>query len=495
MATVKSLVVDKLSCRYSDRWIFRDISFSIDIGETIAIIGSSGCGKTTLAYCLMGIIPNKIPGYIDGDVIINGENIRDLNFHEILRHINMVLQDYNLQIFGLTPEEDIIFSLENSGVSGEEIYPRLNKIIDRFGLGKYRNIPVSHLSGGFRQRLSIASTISMEPEFLILDDPTANLDWTGVKSLIRTIEELKKDGKGIIITTSRIKGLMSIVDKVVYMNNNIRRSRLASKRTHYRTKSDSNKSKTAFEVINVDSVWFKYDRDYVLKNINLTVYNGEILLLMGPNGSGKTTLAKHFNGLLKPSRGSVRILGMDTRKHSTAELAKYVGFVFQDPGRHITKETVLEETIFGCKNLNLPYCKADESLKRLGLYDYQDYPPYKLSIGEKTRLSIASALAVEPSILILDEPTTGQDEYTLEILKRIILEMKSEGKTILIITHDTDYALSIGTRLVILLNGEIMFDGKPEDILTDPTKTEKYGIEPVSRSMVSSLEKAVRNVN
>jgi energy-coupling factor transport system ATP-binding protein len=216
---------------------------------------------------------------------------------------------------------------------------------------------------------------------------------------------------------------------------------------------------------------------------------------MGPNGSGKTTLAKHFNGLLKPSKGIVKILGSDTRRHSTAELAKYVGFVFQDPGRHITRESVWDEAIFGCKNLGLSECKAEEMLKRLSLYKYRDYPPYKLSTGEKTRLSIASALAVDPQILILDEPTTGQDEYTLMILKNIILEMKSRGKSILVVTHDADLALSIGTRLIVLLDGEIVYDGDPETILIDPKKADEYSIEPIVQSGGKHLEESVKNVD
>lgn len=490
METIKNLIVDRLSCRYNDEWIFRDVSFSVKGGEVLAILGPSGSGKTTLAYCLTGIVPHKIRGFVNGDIKINGRSIKELSFQEILRSVNIVLQDYNLQIFGLTPEEDIIFSLENSGLHIKEIRNTLDKIITKFGLEKYRNTFVSNLSGGFRQRLSIASTIALRPDFLILDDPIANLDWRGIKSLTETIDELKNDGKGVVITASRLKGLENIIDKVIYLSN--RRSGFKANSSVRERFSETNVNG---EVIDVNSLWFKYNDDYVLKNINLKVSRGEILLLMGPNGSGKTTLVKQLNGLLKPSRGFVRILDKDTRKYSAAELAKHIGFVFQDPSRHITKETVWEEVIFGCKNLGLSECKAVESLKRLGLYDRRDYPPYKLSTGGKTRLSIACALAVDPDIIILDEPTTGQDESMLQILKDIILEMSYRNKAIIIITHDSDLALSVGTRLVVLLNGELVYDGKPESILSNPEKTEEYGIEPASGTNVSRCLENVESLD
>lgn len=478
MEALDRVHVENFSFRYEDDWVFQNISFSLFKGEVVAVVGPSGSGKTTLSYCLTGIIPHRIRGERRGVVKLGENDISKVSFQEIVRRINIVMQNYEMQIFGLTVEEDIVFALENLGLDQHEIDARMNWILREFDLERYREYLVSSLSGGFRQRLSIASTIVLEPDFLIMDDPVANLDWRGILNLKKIILRLKSRGTGILLTSRRLKGLEDVIDKVIRLGKShseetiIRRDLGAMEnRSVQLTENDS-------KIISVRGVWFKYHEEDVLKDINLTVNRGEVLALMGANGSGKTTLAKHLNGLLKPTKGVVKVSGLDTRKYSVAELSKYVGYVFQNPDRHITKETVWEEAIFGCENHGLPLEKATEALKLLNLFDKKDRPPYKLSMGEKIRLSIASVLAMDPEVIILDEPTTGQDDITLRILGNIIIQLSNQGKTIILITHDTDFALQVSNRVVLINDGYIVVDGRPKEILTNNKMLHRYGIEP-----------------
>lgn len=478
MEIIDNITVENFSFKYDGKWIFKNISFSLFKGEVIGIIGDSGSGKTTLSYSLTGIIPHYISGEREGYVKINDSDIWRIPFQDIVKKVNIVMQNYGMQIFGLTVEEDIMFTLLNLGLDIDKMEKRLDIVLKEFDLEKYRSYMISSLSGGFKQRLSIASTIALDPVFLIMDDPTANLDWRGVITLKRIILALREEGKGILFTTRRLKGFEDVVDKVIKLGNGSMK-KYVGKADNYRFNVRSQDSRhESNNIIKINDLWFSYEDKYILKNINLKIRRGEIVALMGSNGSGKTTLAKHINGLLKPCKGHVEVCGLDTRKYSVAELSKHVGFVFQDPDRHITRETIWEEAVFGCRNLGLSEENAVNILKSLNLYEVRDTPPYKLNMGGKTKLAIASALAMNPDIIVLDEPTTGQDKYTLSLVQELIIRMSSLGKTIIIITHDTDFALKICNRVIILDDGCIVLNGDPEKILYRDDILKKYGIEP-----------------
>ena len=473
------LRVVNLSCGYGGGWVFKNLNFSVKPGEALAITGPSGSGKTTLAYCLVGIIPNKVRAEVEGRVFADGRDILSSRIRENVKTVNIILQSYEMQIFGLTVEEDITFSLENLGLDEAEIEKRADQILETFGLKKYRSYYVHELSGGLRQRLAIASSIATAPRYLVMDDPTANLDWRGIVELGRTIRKLKAEGKGIVVMARRLKGLEGAVDRVIELGKGEKRKIREIPKPNHRV--GSNKLGNPEPVIKFEDVWFKYARDYVLKGVSLEIYPGESVALMGPNGSGKTTLAKHVNALLKPSRGRVVVAGKETGKLSPAQLARYVAFVFQDPDKHITSETVWDEVAFGARNLGLPERYAEEALKTLGLQARRNDPPYFLSMGEKIRVSIAGALAMNPKILVLDEPTTGQDEETLEVIASVISELKARGKTVLVITHDSDFALKVSDRVVALRDGKIAADGPPEKILLSRPLIEVLELEPPSR--------------
>ena len=474
--------VQNLFCTYNSKVILRNINFKISSGEAVAIIGKSGSGKTTLAYCLTGIIPHRIPAKIEGEIKINDKSYGELSFRDIIKNINIVLEDYEAQIFGLTVEEELAFGLENLGLPTNEIENRINWALKTFNLIDKRKMLVSELSGGLKQRLAIASTVILKPNFLVLDNPTANLDWNGILRLKEIINELKSYGCGLILMLRKIKGFEDCIDKVYFLNSG------SLKEVNYDIESsfnsihiDNYRHNSENElIIRVEDLWFKYNGPYVLKGINLDVYGGEVLAVMGSNGSGKTTLMKHLNGLLKPCKGRVIVCGMDTKHYSASSLAKIVGLAFQDPNKHLFANTVWDEVSFGCKVLKLPMKNVVEALKLLKLYDLKDKGIHELSMGEKVRVVIASALALNPKVLILDEPTTGQDSDLLVELAKLILKLKSNGKSIVIVTHDSDFALQIADKIAILINGELKYLGSPSEILFNDKILSEACLEPPS---------------
>jgi energy-coupling factor transport system ATP-binding protein len=472
------LRVENLGCKYDKDWVFRNLNFEVKPGEAIAIVGPSGSGKTTLAYCLVGIIPNRIKAEVEGRIIVDDKNVLMSKIQENVKLINIVMQNYEMQIFGLTVEEDLAFSLENLGLDNHEIDVKVRWALEKFGLMNYRTYYVHELSGGLKQRLAIASAIIMAPKYLVMDEPTANLDWGGIMELAKTINMLKMDGKGLIVMTRRLKGLENSIDRVISLNGEGILIKPEVKLCE--NIPPSSPSYGSDPVITFENVWFRYskEKDYTLREINLEICRGQCVALMGPNGSGKTTLVKHINGLLKPVKGRVIILGKDTRGYSTAQLSRFVGMVFQDPDKHTTCETVWDEVVFGARNLGLSEKYAEDALRDLGLIDRKNDPPYLLSMGEKIRLSIAGALAMDPEILILDEPTTGQDERTLAIISSMISRLKSMGKTIIVVTHDSDFALSVSDRVIVMRDGTIAADGSPQEILLNRLVVEELGLEP-----------------
>ncbi len=474
MEALDSLEVKNLSCRYDSKWVLRDVSFKVKPGEALAIVGPSASGKTTLAYCLSGIIPNRIRAEVSGRIRVDGEEFLGKPIKEVISSIGVILQNYELQIFGLTVEEDLELSVKKDGEG------MLEWVLRFFELEKYRRYHVHELSGGLRHRLVIASTILTDPKYIVMDDPVANLDWNSRKIVAGTVELLKERGKGIIILGRRLKGLESVIDRWMHINQEYVGS--AAKAPQY-AKTTNTKIATKFSddpIVEFREVYYRYSEEYVLKNISLQIMRGEVHAIMGPNGSGKTTLMKHINGLLKPSRGVVLVNGIDTRCASPAEMSRHVGIVFQDPERYFVSETVWDEVAFGVRNLGLDEKNVEEVLCMLKLEDKKYSSPYSLSMGEKIRLYIASVLAMDPEIIILDEPTTGQDEETLKQIEAIIEKLKGMNKTIIVVTHDSDFALSVADRLTILKDGSVYVEGSPVELLSNTSLIEKVGIEPLS---------------
>lgn len=494
MISKNYIEVGGLSCSYDSKRVLRRVNFRISSNEALAIVGRSGSGKTTLAYCLTGIIPHKIKADVDGEILLNGVSYRELGFHEITNNINIVLEDYESQIFGLTVEEELAFGLENLGLPRMEISGRINWALETFDLYNQRRMLVSELSGGLKQRLAIASTVILKPHFLILDNPTANLDWSGVLKLKKTVMDLKSSGCGLILLLRKIKGFEDCLDKVFILHEgllqNVNPRYIGFPSLLPSSRSDANKAPNKFDtkpVISVEDVWFKYDVSYVLKGVSLNVHERESLTVMGSNGSGKTTLIKHLNGLLKPDRGRIIVCGRDTRHFTAASMAELVGLAFQDPDKHLFAETVWDEVSFGCKVLNLSIENAVRALRFLGIYDLRDRFIHELSMGEKVRVVIASALALDPKILVLDEPTTGQDVELLRELANLIFKLKSNGKSVVVVTHDSDFALAVADRVAVMVDGKIKYTGPPAKVLFDNEVLGEACLEPPYRLIFSEV--------
>jgi len=473
------LTVSSLSCRYGEHKVLNGVNLKIRSGEAVAIVGKSGSGKTTLAYALCGIIPRRVDAEVEGEVKFDEFNLSDLSFQEILRNINIVLEDYEAQIFGLTVEEDIVFGLENLGISRKEISEKLKWVLEFFGLEKYRSYEVSELSGGMKQRLCIASTTILSPSFLILDNPTSNLDWEGVVKLSQVISRLKEEGMGIILMLRKLKGFEKTLDRIYQLRDGkLRRTSYEKLSRPYIKHKYVEHPPSEVPIIEFRDVWFRYNGPYVLQGINMKVYEGEVVALMGRNGSGKTTMMKLIDGLLMPERGKVIVAGREISKLKAPERAKIVGLAFQDPLKHIFSETVWDEVSFGCRKLGMSLENARKALFLMKLEKIQDRETYKLSMGEKVRTVVASALALNPKVLLLDEPTTGQDYELLGELIAIVRKVSMIGKTVIIVTHDSDFALSVADRVTILNHGKIVRIGKADEVLMDRKLLSEAWIEP-----------------
>ncbi len=484
-----TLEATNLFCSYDSKPILRGVSLRVCSGEAVAVVGKSGSGKTTLAKCLAGLIPHRISAFLEGAVLIDGMNMSRMDFREVVKHVGFVMEEYEAQIFGLTVEEDIVFGLENLGLLREEIAQRLEWALKSFGLWDRRDSHIFELSGGLKQRLALAAAAAMQPNFLILDNPTANLDWVGVNRLADAIEHLKRNGCGVVATLRKLKGLETCFDQIYRLEEGILRKLGEAREFRFGCfeKPPLTRTQDRSKAVKVENLWFRYDSDYVLKGVNLEVFEGEVLSIMGCNGSGKTTLVKHFNGLLKPTKGRVVVCGLDTTGKAPSELAKYVGFAFQDPSKHMFAETVWEEVLFGCRCLGLPKENAERALKLMGIEELRQRDPYSLSMGEKVRVALASALASDPKVLVLDEPTTGQDEELLADLAKVLLKLKRIGKAVVVVTHDSDFASTVSDKVVVLAEGEVLAYGEAAEVLSSQLLLGQAGLEPPHVEVLPSV--------
>lgn len=468
-----------LFCSYNSKPVLRGVSLKVCSGEAVAVVGRSGSGKTTLVKCLTGLIPHRISASVKGSVLIDGKDASKMTFSDVVKRVGLVMEDYEAQIFGLTVEEDVVFGLENLGLPKEEIAQRLEWALKSFGLWKRRQSHIFELSGGLKQRLALAAAAAMKPSFLVLDNPTANLDWVGVRELADAIEHLKREGCGVVATLRKLKGLETCFDRVYRLEDGVLREQGGVEKVSCRYLANPPaQGCDSVKAIEVQNLWFRYDGDYVLRGVSLEVFEGEVLAVMGCNGSGKTTLVKHFNGLLKPTKGRVVVCGLDTIGKTPSELAKYVGFAFQDPSRHMFADTVWEEVLFGCRCLGLPSENAEKALKLMGIEELRQRDPYSLSMGEKVRVALASALAPDPRILVLDEPTTGQDEELLADLAKTLLKLRRMGKAVVVVTHDSDFASMVSDRVIVLAEGEVLAYGETAKVLSSQPLLDQAGLEP-----------------
>jgi energy-coupling factor transporter ATP-binding protein EcfA2 len=498
-------------------YALQDISFELDAGELLLIAGPSGCGKSTLLKCLNGLIPRSYQGILEGEIRFDGRSTRGLSLNDLAHTVGTMLQDPDKQIIGSTVEQEIAFGMENMETPRAEMAQRIGEVLQRLHLESYQQRAIHALSGGQRQQVAAAGILVMRPSIFLFDEPFANLDSRAVDELETLIEHLRIEGHTVIIVEHRVEETLKLnLDKVLLMKEGRQvffggvtdfmeiadpaQVKLPIEAT-LRTMGDVTQARQALmkpivtgqssadrigeTVLAFEHVSYRYSglKEDVLHDISFQIRKGETVALLGPNGSGKTTLVKQALGLLRPSRGMVRLSGQDIRKLSVAQLAARIGYVFQSPGAMLFAPTVRKEISFGPENLKFDkrrlQASVEQSEQALNVSQFDNYSPFSLSFGQQKRVAIASVLAMQGRIMLLDEPTAGQD-YRSYIAFMEYLRSLPELDSLLFITHDLDLALRFTQRVLLLKEGRVVADGPPLEVLADPALLEACNLRPTS---------------
>lgn len=523
-----------------------NINLSIFEGEKILITGPSGCGKSTIAHCINGLIPFSFEGEIKGSLKIMDKETKTLSLFDISKIVGTVLQDTDGQFVGLTVAEDIAFALENDEVPQNELFSRVKDAANLVLVGNHLNHAPGELSGGQKQRVSIAGVMVDNVPILLFDEPLANLDPATGKSTIELIDEIHKNtGVTIIIIEHRIEDVLHRnVDRIVLMESGkikaclptdeflcgdffekqgIREPLYLTALKYANVKLSSNMGLHSIEdlrlkdedkslikswfisnetientadrtkILSVKNLNFSYEKGgQVIHDITVDFHKGEMLSIVGTNGAGKSTFAKLICGFEKPTLGTICLNGEDMKVFSIKERADHIGYVMQNPNQMISKVMIRDEVGLGLLMRGVKEEiikeKVEEVLKICGLYPFRNWPISALSYGQKKRVTIASILVLDPKIIILDEPTAGQDyrHYT-EIMDFLEDINKNKGITIIMITHDMHLMLEYCKRSVVISGGEIIADTSPAKVLTNPEIIKEASLKETSLYKLASI--------
>jgi energy-coupling factor transport system ATP-binding protein len=507
-----ALVIENLSFRYHSRQEFalHNLSFQVQPGEVLLIAGASGCGKTTLMRCINGLIPRTYHGEMHGEIHIFGKPIADMSMPELSQQVGTILQDPERQIVGSYVLNEVAFGLENLGMPREEILERADETLNFLGISHLRDRETFSTSGGEKQKVALAGVLSMRPRLLLLDEPLASLDPMSSHEALQFFRWLADQGIAIMIVEHRVEDVLSIhPENVLYLENgeqlyygavdgllqvvDYHRLKLPAPTILERAKNEPppvfepllHPSQSQPPLLSFEDVHFHYSAALpdVLHDINFKVYPGDIIAILGHNGAGKTTLVKHALGLIKPTQGRVLLEGKDTKKVTVAQAARTVGYVFQSPTQMLFAPTVAEELEFGPRNLRYEpeviKKNVDWAIHTVHLESELQTPPLALSFGQQKRISIAAVLAMHSRILMMDEPTAGQDYWNYLAFMDSILQMPGFD-AILFITHDVDLAVIYANRIILLYDGAIVADGSPNEVLADEEQLSRCRVLPTS---------------
>jgi len=515
----------------------RGIDLEIARGQRVGIMGPSGAGKSTLCFLLNGLIPHLIKGELEGEIEVEGKATRGLPVKEFARLVGLVFQDFESQLFSTDVELEVAFGPENLGLSRDEIARRVGWALRFVGLWGFQGRQPATLSGGEKQRLAIASVLSLCPSLLALDEPTSDLDPLGKEQVFRVAHELEREkGRTLLIVeheTEEVRELDRIlimeggrvvadgparsilpdtsglaargvrplelceafmemvpreqipftVDEALELWSRLDLTLDNSAYQALRAREERGRQSLGPEVLSVRNLRFGYDQGpAVLQEVSLSIRRGEFVALVGQNGSGKTTLAKHFNGLLLPRRGEVRVEGVDTREAGLARLSRRVGYIFQNPDHQIFAERVKEDVAFGPRLANLRGKELEDrveaALWAVGLREKGDWDPFSLTKGERQKVAVASVLAAQPEILIFDEPTTGLDYRELTAMMELIASLNRRGHTILMITHSMWLVAQYAQRVLVLHQGRLVMDGPPRFLFSQEEQLAECSLRP-----------------
>lgn len=472
----------------------KHVSFDIKSGSFVGVIGPTGAGKSTLCMALAGIIPNLADGTMTGLVEVNGMNTSRHSVSALSERIGYVQQDPEAQLFCASVEDEIAFPLENRGIAPDIIDKQIDVMLDLVGMTGYRKRVPTSLSGGQMQRVAIAAALAAEPDVLILDEPTAALDPEGKQEVFDVLERIRQTrSMTVIMAEQDTEHIAYWADQVLFMvNGELVRNGDASlfvrekgllessgvqvaddplpqvkavqqgKKHKKDKKNQPERSKDV--VISLNHVSYQYERggnaSKALDDVTFDIERGSFIGLIGRNGSGKTTLAKHLNGLIRPTQGTVTVDGLDASKHSVGEMAAHVGFVFQNPDHQIFCSTAKEEIAFGPTALGLDgatvFKRVDEMLTLFDLHRYEDVSPATLGYGERRAVALSSVLAIRTPILVLDEPTAGLDHRLAARFLGTIEKLNQRGVTIVMISHDMRAVYRYCTHVLELEDGKVV---------------------------------------
>jgi cobalt transport protein ATP-binding subunit len=523
--------------------VLTGLNLEVERGEFLSIMGPTGAGKTTLCLALSGLVPHSTGGRFGGDVIVAGLNTREHPVVFLASRVGAVFQDAEGQLFNMTVEDEVAFGPESLGLPRLEIGERVDWALAAVGMVAHRDRSPFRLSGGQKQRVAIAAMLAMLPRILVLDEPTAGLDPEGKAEVFGVIRELQRRRQMTIVLveqesekiaefsdrvavlhegqvaligppdrvfsqTQRMQDIgvaVPQVSELAYLLNGRRGTQHvfttlgeawqalvpaeATPAGHVDAipaasqLSSQRETESSRTCIQVHDLWYRYDGETdALRGINLDLETGDFVAVIGQNGSGKTTLAKHFNGLLKPTKGIVWVYGQNTTDLTVGQLARRVGYVFQNPDHQIFSPTVREEIVFGPKNLGLSPEEVDqrvaEALARFRLEAYAEVPPALLGYGLRRKVGVAAVYAMHPQVFILDEPTAGLDRRGIQELMALLAAMNAEGHTIVLITHDMRVVAEHARRTVILHEGHLLADGDTQAVFQSADALARAHIEP-----------------
>jgi energy-coupling factor transport system ATP-binding protein len=505
--------------------VLSNINLEILNGDFVLLLGPSGCGKTTLTRCFNGLIPHLDQGTMEGKVQVKNKDTLSHEIHEFAEDIGMVFQNPDDQILSLKVVDEVAWGAENHGISHEEITERVNQAMKLLSIEDLKDRLTFAISGGQKQKVSIASNMAMLQEILVLDDPTTDLDPVCTGEVIATLAEIHRGlGKTLIVIEHDLNDLVELANRIVFMNEGtilfdgpiakiisenydqlfelginmpqhieIARALLGNENNvtlpikkhevfdllddfvddiNIKDASPATSVNLGEPVLTVNGLNFSYvPGTSVLKNLDFQISQGEFVAIIGANGSGKSTLVKNLIGLLRPSSGNVIINGKDTREIEISDLVSEIGYVFQDPDQQLFANSVYEEILFGLKMRGQVSEESEklamDALKIVGLDQLLDRHPFSLSRGQRQKLAVATALLHRPPVILLDEPTTGQDRRSLQGLLTLLENLNKQGNTTIMVTHDMDIVANYATRVLVMEDGRIVMDGPCEEVFYD----------------------------
>lgn len=521
------------------------VSLTIEDGDFVGIIGESGAGKTTLGHCINGVIPHHFRGDFYGEVRVNGADTFEAKLTDLSRAIGTVSQDIDSSMVAAVVEHEVLYGLENFGVARDQIESRVAGALDAVGISDLRERRISTLSGGQKQKVALAAVIALRPQIVLLDEPTAELDPQSSRQIFELLAELNRQGITVVVIEQKVmllceyakhlvvmehghialdgpaRDVLAQTERMVELGINCPRVATLGVELHRRGMGSSRVAATVPEactfieetlrdvpsraasvmpqtaaseaapgagavdlaepMLEFSHVSFGYKGHDVMHDVNLRVRRGEFVALLGPNGTGKSTTLRLSDGLLKPSTGTVTVAGLDTAKARTSEIARHVGFLFQNPDRQICQNTTRDEIAFGLRTL---YGKDDPRVEERTRHVLEllhldgDVDPFNLAKGQRQAVALGGLIAIDPELLLLDEPTTGFDYSECMEMMAHIKAMNRAGTTVVMVCHDMEVVLDFADRAIVMAQGGVIADGPVRDIFEQRDVFERASLLP-----------------